>query len=95
MNDQKEQPLTVSELTDLIKSALNVNLPGPIILKGEVSNFKLSKTNVFFTLKDENSSINGVIWNYTSKSKSNSIKDGDTLELVGNLTIFQKADFNN
>ena len=45
--------VTVSELTELIKNVLKVNFDKTLHVIGEVSNYKLSKNNIFFTLKDE------------------------------------------
>jgi len=84
--------LTVSDLTELIKNALRINFDNSLCVIGEISNFKPSKNNVFFTLKDELATINCVIWNYASrKDKTDDIKDGKKVKVYGNLVIFAKS----
>lgn len=92
MND-KEQSLTVSELTGLIKDLLNNTFnQAKLCIVGEISNFKQSKNNVFFTLKDEDASISAVMWNYSNrKEKMGDIKDGKKVKVYGNINIFQKS----
>ncbi len=92
MNNQ-EQALTVSELTGLIKDLLNNTFNQvKLCIIGEISNFKPSKNNVFFTLKDEDASISAVMWNYSSrKDKLGDIKDGKKVKVYGGITLFQKS----
>lgn len=83
--------MTVSDLNDLIKNILKVNFDESFNVIGEVSNFRVSKTNAFFTLKDENATINGVMWNYTNKKDNVKITDGLKVKVYGNITVFPKS----
>lgn len=85
----EEKTVTVFELTEQIKNMFKNEFDELIIVTGEISNWKLSKTNVFFTLKDENASINAVIWNYNSNKKD--IDNGKKVKIHGSLTIFNKS----
>ncbi|AYV77023.1 MAG: exodeoxyribonuclease VII large subunit [Barrevirus sp.] len=89
------QEVTVSELTGLIKDLIQNTFNGiQLSVIGEISNFKLSKNNAFFTLKDEGASINIVFWNYQSKynsKKSDDIKDGKKVRVSGQITLFAKS----
>ncbi|ARF09675.1 exodeoxyribonuclease VII large subunit [Indivirus ILV1] len=92
MNDQ-DQSITVSELTSLIKDTFSETFGfTKLCVVGEISNFKPSKNNVFFTLKDETASINAVMWNYSNKKdKMEDIKDGKKVMVSANISIFQKS----
>jgi exodeoxyribonuclease VII large subunit len=83
--------LTVSELTEIIKNTLKNKFTKAINVTGEVSNFKISKNNLFFTLKDENSSINCTVWDYLSKTNITDNINGQKIKVFGNITIFSKS----
>lgn len=86
-----ESIITVTELTDLIKNVLSKEIPKKLSVIGEISNFKLSKANVYFTIKDENASINAVIWNYTSRKPTINLKDGHKVQATGQINLFAKS----
>ena len=94
-NEDISEPhsVTVTELTELIKDLLHRSFnKANLCIIGEISNFKLSKNNVFFTLKDEGASINAVMWNYQSrKDKMGDIKEGKKVKVYGNITLFSKS----
>lgn len=88
-----DSSLTVSELTDIIKSLFNTTFnQAKLCIIGEISNFKPSKNNLFYTLKDGSSSINAVMWNYGSrKEQMKDIKDGKKVKVYGSITLFSKS----
>lgn len=62
MTNAADQILTISQLTRRIKSLLEGEL-GTVWLSGEISNWKLAASgHAYFTLKDENSQIDAVIF---------------------------------
>jgi len=83
--------MTVSDLNDLVKNILKVNFDESFYVIGEISNFRVSKTNAFFTLKDENATISGVMWNYINKKDNIQIIDGKKVKVYGNITVFPKS----
>jgi exodeoxyribonuclease VII large subunit len=85
-----DNSLTVSDLTELIKSVIKINFDKNISVIGEVSNFKESRGHAFFTLKDEDAMINAVIWNYSNKIE-NKINNGKKVKAYGNIVVFSKA----
>ena len=93
IDDTKDTELTVSELTNIIKSLFNTTFSqAKLCIIGEISNFKPSKNNLFYTLKDESSSINAVMWNYASrKDNMKDIKDGKKVRVYGSITLFSKS----
>ncbi len=92
MTQQSEVPqfISVTTLNTLIKYKLEgeSDLRG-LYVKGEISNWKIYKSGVFFDLKDEQGSvISCILWgNYVSRL--NFIpKDGDEVIAFGNITVY-------
>ncbi len=83
---------TVSELNNEIKTIITSLLNDNIIVTGEISNFKISNNNLFFTLKDDDSAISALSWNFQKYIKNNisDIKNGDKVEVHGKLTTYIK-----
>lgn len=90
MSNQEDTILTVANLTELIKITLKENIPNKLCITGEVSNYKLSKNNSFFTLKDTTSSINVAVWKNSCKN-IDIISDGKEIKLWGNLVVYGKS----
>lgn len=86
----KDNELTVSELTSNIKNILNQNVSKKIKVVGEISNLKLSKDNIFFTLKDSLSSISSVIWEYNKKTDIK-LENGKKIKVIANVVVFTKS----
>ena len=55
---------SVTQISNDIKTSLLKNIPDKLIVEGEISNFKVSNGNMFFTLKDEESSISVLSWSF-------------------------------
>lgn len=78
--------ISVTELTYLISSILEENLPY-ISVQGEISNYKKhSSGHQYFTLKDENSQISCVIW--LGKSVNIKLSDGMKVVIDGRLVVY-------
>lgn len=87
----KERILTVSELTYQIKKFVEPNFQD-IWLQGEISNYKIHVSgHVYFTLKDENASINAAIWKRYADIylKDYTYKDGDKVLVHGKIEIYE------
>ncbi|OGU56438.1 MAG: exodeoxyribonuclease VII large subunit [Ignavibacteria bacterium GWF2_33_9] len=79
-------PLTISELTDEIKSILE-NKFFSVYVTGEISNYKHhSSGHHYFSLKDENSQISCTIWRNTSVNFS--LKNGMKVIVRGELSVY-------
>lgn len=60
---QKTTVLTISQITFIIKTALENTLPGKITITGQISGFKQhSSGHCYFDLKDENAVLPCVMW---------------------------------
>lgn len=83
-----EDVYSVSDLNEIIKITLkNIN---NVIVIGEISNLKYSKNNIFFTMKDEEASINAVIWNNNVKKNKEELENGKKIKVTGQVLVYSK-----
>ncbi len=88
MNDKY---ITVTQLTRYIKYKIDndVNL-GEVFLKGEISNFKAhSRGHFYFTLKDDNSRINAIMFASSTKNIKFVPQDGMKVMVTGKISVFE------
>ncbi|MCX7878705.1 MAG: exodeoxyribonuclease VII large subunit [Ignavibacteria bacterium] len=85
-----QEILTVTELNSLVKVVIEENFRFIIVI-GEISNFKTHKPsgNLYFTLKDENSQINVVMWSNRAETLFFSPEDGMQVIIKGRITLYQ------
>lgn len=83
---------TVSDLNKIIKSTIdNSPILKKINVKGEISNIKYhGRGHLYFSLKDENSKINAVMFNYNTKLDIE-FKDGDSVIVTGRVSVFEAS----
>lgn len=84
------QTYTVSQFTERIRALLegSDDLRG-VTIEGEVSNFtRASSGHCYFTLKDAQASIRCVMWSSTAQRQPMLPKDGDTVEVLGRVTLY-------
>lgn len=85
---QSERAFSVSSLNQLIKSKLESGLQN-IWLKGEISNFKAhSSGHFYFSLKDEQSQINAVMFRGANSRLSFRPKDGLEVLVRGKISVY-------
>jgi exodeoxyribonuclease VII large subunit len=84
-----QSALTVSELNSKIKVLLEQNFRF-IHLLGEISNFKIHSQSghFYFTLKDESSQVQAVMWNSRNQSLLFTPEDGMQVLIKGRITVF-------
>ena len=88
MNDKY---ISVSQLTRYIKYKIDndVNL-NEVFLKGEISNFKAhSRGHFYFTLKDEGSRINAIMFASQTKKIKFMPQDGMKVLVTGKISVFE------
>jgi exodeoxyribonuclease VII large subunit len=84
----KQKKLTVSELTALIRQTLEGNFPS-VVVEGELSNCRPSSTgHLYFTLKDAEAAIAGIMFRNRLGSLSFEPKDGMLLRVKGSLSVY-------
>lgn len=88
MNDKY---ITVTQLTRYIKYKIDndVNL-NEVFLKGEISNFKAhSRGHYYFTLKDDGSRINAIMFASSTKKIKFIPSDGMKVLVTGKISVFE------
>jgi exodeoxyribonuclease VII large subunit len=85
----RDQVYTVSQVTELVKTALEVAFP-QVWVEGEVSGHKRAASgHVFFSLKDEKSVIKAVMWQSTARKVAFDLKDGLKVVCRGKVSVYE------
>ena len=88
MNDKY---ISISQITRYIKYKIDndVNL-NQVFLKGEISNFKAhSRGHLYFTLKDESSRINAIMFSSSASKLKFTPTDGMKVLVTGKISVFE------
>lgn len=88
------EAVTVSQLNRYIKELFSDNnILRNVIVKGEVSNLKESRGNYYFSLKDEQSAIQCIVFtNYSGASVDlSNISDGAQIIVYGKVAAYEKG----
>ena len=89
-----KEAVSVSQLNRYIKEMFADNsILNNVIVKGEISNFKESKGNYYFSLKDDASQIQCIIFtSYSGKSVNvDNIADGIEVTIYGKVAVYEKG----
>jgi exodeoxyribonuclease VII large subunit len=90
----KKTAYSVSEITSLLEEAIedHPTLGRSVTVQGELSNVKRSsRGHVYFTLKDAEASIGGILWASTALRLTFDLKDGLEVYLTGRLEIYKPS----
>ena len=90
MNDKY---ITVTQLTRYIKYKIDNDVHlNEVFLKGEISNFKAhSRGHFYFTLKDENSRINAIMFASNTRNIKFTPQDGMKVLVTGKISVFEST----
>lgn len=82
--------LSVSDVNNYIKNVLDRDpFLSYVYIKGEISNLKFhTRGHLYFSLKDETSKINAVMFNYENYNLDFIPKDGMSVEVKGKINVF-------
>jgi exodeoxyribonuclease VII large subunit len=85
-----EVSLTVTDINNYIKNIVDGDFfLSNVTLKGEISNLKFhTRGHLYFSLKDENSKINAVMFNYKNLGLNFIPKDGMNVIVKGKVSVF-------
>lgn len=84
----KTEIFKVSEITQKIKQTLELNFFS-IQIEGEISNYRPSSAgHVYFTLKDNDASIQAVMFNNKASQLNFTPKDGMQVLVSGNISVY-------
>lgn len=83
-------PISVGELTRRIKASLEQRFPD-VVLEGEISNFKSSAAgHYYFTLKDQEAVIQGVMFRNRTHRLSFEPADGKLVTVRGTVSVYAR-----
>ena len=86
----REHIYQVNEITKEIKTILESSFP-TVAIEGEISNFRpASSGHWYFTLKDDNSMIQAVMFKYRNTRVRFSPQDGQKVVVRGNIGVYAK-----
>ena len=82
---------SVSDVTSLIKSVLEMNIP-PIWVEGEISSWmRASSGHSYFNLKDSSSLLPTVMWKQSTQSLLFKPEDGMKVRVLGRISVYEKS----
>ena len=89
----QDKYITVTQLTRYIKYKIDNDIHlQEVFLKGEISNFKAhSRGHFYFTLKDENSRINAIMFASSTKGLKFTPEDGMKVMVTGKISVFEST----
>lgn len=88
LEQKKDNHLTVSQLTELIKTMLENSFQN-ILLRGEISNFKPSTSgHLYFSLKDADAQISAVMFRGNAQYLGFQPKDGTMVQVRGKISVY-------
>ncbi len=88
---ENKEYISISEINRLIKWTIDSNeILRDVYIKGEISNLKFhGRGHLYFSLKDESSKINAVMFNYQTSGLSFEPKDGDAVLVNGKISVYE------
>lgn len=90
MNDEEQRYYTVTQYNQAIKNFLDSKVECQYVhIQGEISNFKgHSRGHLYFTLKDEESRMNAVMFQTAAQKLDFEPKDGDEVQVDGRISVY-------
>ena len=90
LNPAPPEPLTVSQLTELVKRSIEDKFAAVWVV-GQISNLtRAASGHVYFTLKDEGSEIGSVIWRGAAQRVPFKLENGLEIIVHGRMTVYEK-----
>ena len=88
---ENREYLSISDINRIIKFTIDSNeILRSVYIKGEVSNLKYhGRGHLYFSLKDESSKINAVMFNYQTSGLTFEPKDGDAVLVHGKISVYE------
>lgn len=83
-----QQVITVSELTSHIKAVVEGTFPS-LWVAGEISDLARPRSgHLYFTLKDDDAQIRGILWRTTASRLGFEVEDGQAVICFGDLEVY-------
>jgi len=82
--------ISVSQLTRMIKGAIEKGIPADVHVVGELSNVvRSSNGHLYFTMKDGSSEVRCVMWRTPARSIRFDLKDGLEVVATGSVDVYE------
>lgn len=82
---------TVTQINNYIKGLFARDyVLNHIVVEGEISNFKESRGNIYFSLKDDNSSISCILFSNFYLDEYKTFTDGIKVNVTGSIKVYDK-----
>ena len=90
------EALSVTDVNTYLKTIMdNDPFLNYVYIKGEISNLKFhTRGHLYFSLKDENSKINAVMFNYKNMNIDFVPEDGMNVLVKGKISVFVNGGWN-
>ncbi len=87
---KKPDPISVAQLTAFIDSAIRAGVPSVVLVKGEISNLNHHRASghIYFTLKDDKSCIDCVMFKTDVQKMKMIPSDGDEIVAGGSVKVY-------
>lgn len=87
------RPRTIFSVTDITNTLKRIIQQNPLLqnvwVRGQVSNLRRPNSgHIYLTLKDDNSSIRGIIWRSNASRLKFNLRDGDEILVNGQINIY-------
>jgi exodeoxyribonuclease VII large subunit len=91
IDNDSENVFTVSEVNRHLRNVIETNIPN-LLVEGEIANYTHHRSgHIYFSLKDEKSSLRCVFFKSFNQYLNFKPKVGDKVVCAGRLTVFEKA----
>ncbi|MDN5354484.1 MAG: exodeoxyribonuclease large subunit [Candidatus Cloacimonadota bacterium] len=91
IDNDRENVFTVSEVNRHLRNVIETNIPN-LLVEGEIANYTHHRSgHIYFSLKDEKSSLRCVFFKSFNRYLNFKPKVGDKVVCAGRLTVFEKA----
>ncbi len=91
MQIERDDVFTVSEVNFHVRHVIESSIP-KLFVEGEIANFTHHRSgHIYFSLKDENSTLRCVFFRGANLSLKFQPKNGDKVICVGMITVYEKA----
>lgn len=90
MEDVKEKIYSVTEFNKVIKKYIEDSNMREIFIEGELSGVTYYKSgHLYFNLKDKNSQLKCVVFNYKLKKIDENLKEGEQVRVLGDVNFYE------
>ena len=88
---ERPEPLSVAEASRLLVRALDDALPSSMRIRGEISGLSIRNGHWFFSLRDSDASLDGVMWSSQARVNAHRPEEGDSVLVTGRISHWARG----